>query len=52
MKPNPTSSELQKGVEHKLVAHSEFKIMLVKPKGVVNTGAAESDLTAEADVWV
>ena len=41
-----------KGVEHKPVAHSECKIMLVEPKGVVNTGAAESDLTAEADVWV
>lgn len=41
-----------KGVEHKPVAHSECKIMLVEPKGVVNTGATESDLTAEADVWV
>lgn len=41
-----------KGVEHKPVATSECKIMLVEPKGVVNTGAAESELTAEADVWV
>ena len=41
-----------KGVEHKPVATSECKIMLVEPKGVVNTGAVESELTAEADVWV
>jgi hypothetical protein len=26
--------------------------MLVEPCGVVNTGAAESELTAENDVWI
>ena len=26
--------------------------MLVEPKGVVNTGEAESDLTASNDVWI
>ena len=43
---------IPKGVEHKPVAHSECKIMLVEPKGVVNTGDSGSELTAENDVWV
>lgn len=43
---------IPKGVEHKPVANSECKIMIVEPKGVVNTGDAGSELTAENDVWV
>jgi mannose-6-phosphate isomerase-like protein (cupin superfamily) len=41
-----------KGVTHRPVAKNECKILLVEPKGVVNTGDAESNLTAENDVWV
>ena len=41
-----------KGVEHKPYAENECKIMLVEPRGVVNTGDAESDFTASNDVWV
>ncbi|GAA0790289.1 cupin domain-containing protein [Marinobacterium sediminicola] len=43
---------IPKGVEHKPVAHSECKIMLVEPKGVVNTGDSGGELTAKNDVWV
>jgi hypothetical protein len=43
---------IPKGVEHKPSAISECKIMIVEPKGVVNTGDAGSDLTAQNDVWV
>lgn len=43
---------IPKGVEHKPVANSECKIMIVEPKGVVNTGDSGSELTAENDVWV
>ncbi len=43
---------IPKGVEHKPAAQNECKIMLVEPKGVVNTGEVESELTAENDVWV
>jgi len=43
---------IPKGVEHKPVAISECKIMLVEPKGVVNTGDASSELTAENNVWI
>ena len=41
-----------KGVRHKPCADSECRIMLVEPKGVVNTGEAESDMTAPNDEWV
>lgn len=43
---------IPKGVEHKPIATEECKIMIVEPKGVVNTGDASSELTAEDDVWV
>jgi mannose-6-phosphate isomerase-like protein (cupin superfamily) len=41
-----------KGVEHKPVAIDECRIMLVEPRGVTNTGAAVSELSADNDVWV
>jgi mannose-6-phosphate isomerase-like protein (cupin superfamily) len=41
-----------KGVMHKPSAENECKVMLVGPCGVVNTGAAERELTAENDVWI
>ena len=41
-----------KGVEHRPVAVDECQIMIVEPKGVVNTGDAEGELTADNDVWI
>ena len=41
-----------KGVMHRPYAENECKIMLVEPRGVVNTGDADSELTAENDVWI
>ena len=41
-----------KGLEHKPCAETECKIMLIEPRGVVNTGNTEGDLTASNDVWV
>lgn len=42
-----------KGVEHRPVADSECRILLIEPRGVVNTGSAEGDaLTAPADDWI
>ncbi len=41
-----------KGVEHKPFAEAECRIMIVEPRGVVNTGDAGGELTAEDDVWV
>lgn len=48
-----------KGVEHRPVAKSEVKIILIEPRGVINTGEiAESEMIvehkmkAENDVWI
>lgn len=41
-----------RGVEHKPVASRECRIMLIEPRGVVNTGNAGGELTAEPDLWV
>jgi len=43
---------IPKGVEHRPVAKNECKMMLVEPKGVVNTRDAGGQWTAENDVWV
>lgn len=40
-----------KGVEHKPVAPRE-KILLIEPRGVVNTGSATGSLRAPNDIWV
>ena len=41
-----------KGVRHKPYAEEECKVMLVEPRGVVNTGDAEGNLTAPNDDWI
>ena len=41
-----------KGMEHKPYAESECHVLLIEPRGLVNTGDAGGDLTAENDVWV
>jgi mannose-6-phosphate isomerase-like protein (cupin superfamily) len=41
-----------RGVEHKPSAEHEVKMMLIEPRGVVNTGAVDSDRRAENDVWI
>ena len=41
-----------KGTPHRPYAEKECKVMLVEPRGVVNTGNASSELTAENDAWI
>ncbi|MEX0758114.1 MAG: cupin domain-containing protein [Tistlia sp.] len=41
-----------KGVEHKPCAEGEVKLMLIEPRGVVNTGEAGGERTAENDLWI
>ena len=41
-----------KGVEHKPFAESEVKLLLIEPRGVVNTGHEVSSRTAQNDVWI
>ena len=43
---------IPKGVEHRPFAESECQVLLIEPKGVVNTGDTQSGLTAENDIWI
>lgn len=41
-----------RGVEHKPYAEREVKLMLIEPRGVLNTGAEGGERTAKPDVWI
>ena len=41
-----------KGVEHKPYAEQEAQVLLIEPRGVVNTGDEKGSKTAENDVWI
>ena len=41
-----------KGVEHKPFAEKEVKLMLIEPRGVLNTGHEGGERTAPNDIWI
>jgi len=41
-----------RGVEHKPFAEQDVKLLLIEPRGVVNTGDEGGELTAPNDVWI
>ena len=41
-----------KGVEHKPCAEKECKILVVEPRGVINTGNAGGKFTMTEDIWI
>ena len=41
-----------KGREHKPYAAQEVELMLIEPRGVLNTGKILTDRTAQNDVWI
>jgi mannose-6-phosphate isomerase-like protein (cupin superfamily) len=41
-----------KGVEHKPYAEQEVRLLLIEPRGVLNTGHEGGGRTAENDVWI
>ena len=41
-----------KGTKHRPFAQEEATIMLIEPRGVINTGETNSDLTAKNDQWI
>ncbi len=41
-----------KGVEHKPFAEHEVKLLLIEPRGVLNTGNEGGDRTATNDAWI
>ena len=43
---------VQKAEQHKPFANDECKVLIIEPRGVVNTGNSDGDLTSENDVWI
>jgi mannose-6-phosphate isomerase-like protein (cupin superfamily) len=43
---------VKKGIEHITRAIQECHAMIIEPRGVVNTGEAGGELTANNDVWI
>ncbi|MBY6205298.1 cupin domain-containing protein [Halomonas denitrificans] len=41
-----------RGVEHRPFADEDCRVLLIEPRGVVNTGGAGGELTAGNDVWL
>ena len=41
-----------KGVEHKPYAEQEVMLLLIEPRGVLNTGEAACERTAQNDLWI
>ena len=41
-----------KGIEHKPFAETEVKMLLIEPRGILNTGGEGGERTAENDVWI
>ena len=41
-----------RGVEHKPCAEREVKLLLIEPRGVLNTGHEGGERTAQNDVWI
>jgi mannose-6-phosphate isomerase-like protein (cupin superfamily) len=41
-----------RGVEHKPCAEQEARLLLIEPRGVLNTGDAGGARTATNDVWI
>ena len=43
---------VRKGIEHKPYAEDEVKLILIEPRGVLNTGHEGGERTAKNDVWI
>ena len=41
-----------KGVEHKPYAREEVRLLLIEPRGVLNTGEEVNERTVAAEVWI
>lgn len=41
-----------KGVEHKPYAEREVKLMLIEPRGTLNTGDQVNERTAQNNIWI
>jgi mannose-6-phosphate isomerase-like protein (cupin superfamily) len=41
-----------RGVEHRTAAEGEARLMMIEPRGVLNTGHEGGERTASNDVWI
>lgn len=41
-----------KGIEHKPYAEEEVKLLLIEPRGILNTGHEGGQRTAQNDIWI
>ncbi|WP_017906770.1 cupin domain-containing protein [Pseudomonas asplenii] len=41
-----------RGVEHRTAAEGEARLMIIEPRGVVNTGHEGGEFTAPNDLWI
>ncbi|MEO8779014.1 MAG: cupin domain-containing protein [Rhodanobacter sp.] len=41
-----------RGVKHKPYAEHEVKVLLIEPRGVLNTGQEPGERTATNDIWI
>lgn len=43
---------VRRGVEHRPVAEHPCRVLLIEPRGVINTGDAGGSKAADNDVWI
>ncbi len=43
---------IKKSEEHRPYATKECKVLIIEPRGVINTGDSGGELTSENDVWI
>ena len=43
---------VQKAEKHKPFANKECKVLIIEPRGVINTGNAGGNLTSDNDIWI
>ncbi len=43
---------VKKNIDHKPFAKNECQVLLVEPKGTINTGNAGGELTSENNIWI
>jgi mannose-6-phosphate isomerase-like protein (cupin superfamily) len=41
-----------RGVEHRTASEAETKLMMIEPRGILNTGHEGGERTAQNDVWI
>ena len=52
MSGRPIPPSKSRGIDHKPSAEREVKLMLIEPRGILNTGHEGGDRTALNDVWI